>query len=466
MNRGRFTVYPAIAPYYEVPQHNETTAYGQQSAAIAEWNDRYEQLESRGLLDGEDPAVDLAVNFLQENQGAAFAALQTEGVAAYEADVAQYQAERQFYADVLEDAQAKSAATLKQRAGIAAIMPELAGELKSLAVPVSDEALVSEAQDELDRLEREYAHLFAPWSIPRPELRQAVEVDEVPVETTIEELALAGLANHPDVVHRRHGYEGMRQDVTERIVHLLARRPGEYFTDQQIGDVIYDHAIPSEKRRSRAVASLWRLLEGAGSERAKSILRAEDWRLESVKIPKSERSESDKSVRAYRLVNDRFYDDAAMQDGPATDAAPAQVEVVADTAPVCGGEADDRQKTPVELAVEDAERYYGSLLGANIEPGAQIDHKTVRRIFGGVGTAGTVTAYRRLVEAGVLKKSAGKIRANIPLPDLSVPQVLFMRISNSHEGLKNRKGDIERFLEAADKGYRTAWEDYQESSKR
>lgn len=155
-----------------------------------------------------------------------------------------------------------------------------------------------------------------------------------------------------------------------------------------------------------------------------------------------------------------------MQDGSATDVAPPRAEVVADTLFVRGREADDRQKTPVELAVEDAERYYGSLLGANIEPGAQIDHKTVRRIFGGVGTAGTVTAYRRLVEAGVLKKSAGKIRANIPLPDLSVPQVLFMRISNSHEGLKNRKGDIKRFLEAADKGYRTAWEDYQESSKR
>lgn len=115
------------------------------------------------MLDGEDPAVDLAVNFLQENQSAALTALQTEGVVAYEADIARYQDERQFYAKVLEEARAESAATLKQRAGIAAIMPELAGELKLLAVPEGDKALVSEAQDALVQLEKEYAHLFAPW---------------------------------------------------------------------------------------------------------------------------------------------------------------------------------------------------------------------------------------------------------------------------------------------------------------
>lgn len=448
-----------------MPQHDETTAYGQQSAAIAEWNDRYEQLESRGLLDGEDPAVDLAVNFLQENQGAAFAALQTEGVAAYEADVAQYQADRQFYAEVLEEARAKRAATLKQRAGIAAIMPELAGELKSLAAPESDEALVSEAQDELDRLEREYAHLFAPWPIPRPELRQAVEVDEVPVEITTEELALAGLANHPDVVRRRHGYEGMRHDVTERIVCLLARKPGEYFTDQQIGDVIYDHAIPSEKRHSRAVVSLWRLLEGAGSERAKSILRAEDWRLESVKIPKSDRPESDKSVRAYRLVNDRFYDDVAMQDGPTTDVAPPQVEVVADTVLVRSGEADARQKTRVELAVEDAEQYHQVFIEAGISPDSTVHRRVIQQLFSDSRTIGTLTAYQRLAQAGGFK-SGRRIDHTTQLPDLTVPQVLLMSILNSHRDLASKKGDIEQFLRAADKGYRTAWEDYQESSKR
>lgn len=459
-------VYSNITLSDEVSQCNEGTLYGRHSAAIADWNGRYEQLESQGLLHREDPAVDLAVNFLQESQSAAFAALQTEGAAAYEADVARYQAERQFYAEVLEDARAKSAAALERRAAIAAIMPELAEELESLAVPEGDQALVSEAQDALDQLEKEYAHLFAPWSIPRAELRRVVEADEVPAEATIEELALAGLANHPEVVERRHGYEERRADATEEIVYLLAGRPGEYFTEQQIGDVIYDsRTIPKEKRQSRAASSLRSILNSGGSERAKIILRGEDWRVERVKIPKSDRPESDKSVWKYRLVNDRFYDDIAIQDEPVVDATPAQMEAVADTAPVCGGEADARQKTRVELAVEDAERYYGSLLGTAIEPDALVDPKTVRRIFGGVGTAGTATAYRRLVKAGVLKKSAGKIRANMPLPDLSVPQVLFMGISSSHEGLKNRKGDIGQFLEAVDKGYRAAWESYQESSK-
>lgn len=311
MNRERFTVYPAIAPYYEVPQHNETTAYGQQSAAIAEWNDRYEQLESRGLLDGEDPAVDLAVNFLRENQGAAFAALQTKGVAAHEADVAQYQAKRQFYAEVLEEARAKRAATLKQRAGIAAIMPELAGELKSLAAPESDEALVSEAQDELDRLEREYAHLFAPWPIPRPELRQAVEVNEALAETTIEELALAGLTNSPEIIGRpRYEYEDMERSVTERIVYFLADRMGEHFTAQYIGDAIYDDTIPSKKRRDQAARALRRILKGRGAWRAKSILRSKNWRLESVKIPKIDGPGPDKPVQAYGLVDNHFYDDS------------------------------------------------------------------------------------------------------------------------------------------------------------
>lgn len=447
-------------------QRNKGTLYGRHSAAIAEWNGRYEQLESQGLLHREDPAVDLAVNFLQESQSAAFAALQTEGAAAYEADVARYQAERQFYAEVLEDARAKSAAALERRAAIAAIVPELAEELKSLAVPEGDEALVSEAQDALDQLEKEYAHLFAPWSTPRAELRRVVEADEVPAEATIEELALAGLANHPEVVERRHGYEERRADATEEIVCRLARNPGKYFTEQEIGDKIYSRAISSEKRRSRAAASLRRLLNGGGSERAKSVLRTEDWRLEKLEVPESDRTESDESVWAYRLVNDSFYDGVAIQDEPVVDATPAQMEAVADTAPVCGGEADARQKTRVELAVEYAERYYGSLLGTGIEPDALVDPKTVRRIFGGVGTAGTATAYRRLVEAGVLKKSAGKIRANMPLPDLSVPQVLLMRIFNSHEDIKNRKGDIERFLEAVDKGYQAAWKNYQESSKR
>ncbi|MDO4774115.1 MAG: hypothetical protein Q4A37_03265 [Candidatus Saccharibacteria bacterium] len=447
MNRERFTVYPnSIDTQYQSPQIDEATPYGKLSAEIAISNERYVQLESQGLLVEDDEAAMLAVDFLRQKLSSDVASLKNEGVAVYQAEVEQYNKECELLKEALRDAEAVGG----RHAEIAAIVPEVAEQIRALDAPLIDETKAA-----LEKLDERHSHLFAPWSVPLPELRQLAQDGELVDEAVVtDSVAVSGLVKSTEVARRA------KPSALKLTVRYLMDHPGQYFTAREITEAVHFLDMDPEIGLSQIATALYRLRNRRATKRLEERMASEGWRFEVAM--------SDKGVKGSACLIYCMMRDEPDAKSPSIPVAPVDTvsEPVADvpsvaakpvSAPSPIPDAPEKRKGMGRFAQEAMGWIEKDILPQFIDEGISPDSTlSVERLISLLD----MPRHRiiptkpkdiiNLQKQGVLPEDRSA--------DVTVPQSLVLAmVGMKPKVLSSRKGNAERLLAWADITYRAMW---------
>lgn len=240
----------------EISSPSLEQSYLRASDEVNRVNENFWTLNDKGLLDGDDPSVAIAMDFLRNEQSNAMASLE-EAVSDYNKRWDRYESDRNLYEAMLAEAErpAQAAQAVRdQRKGILSVIPELAEQFAGLPSPETDEELAREAHQALEGLESEYRDLFMPWVLPDPRLLPSREdsvngaTQEVPTDE-YEELTMGPFTSEHTVqcaarsldrfVRRKRCGDENRQ-ATSHFVQLLGSHVGKVFTTKEIASALYD----------------------------------------------------------------------------------------------------------------------------------------------------------------------------------------------------------------------------------
>lgn len=271
MSIDRFPTEPNLitikTPPFEEVRQNSIRPYHMASREVAGVNENYRKLKDQGLLEGDDPSVELAMGLLSEQQEDAFAKLQEamdDYAADCDADWQTYIEERAGYEAMLKELYKEAD---QERQKLLRTVPAVIKKLAALPPLEVDEELKGDIEAELAVLDAKYAHLLAPWTVPDYHLISTESSEEeVAAQVEVEEVESVSSEDLDEVYNDSEPTAGplspeqvavnsLKSAVesglkntyaTLKMVHCMENELGRFFSVDEIAAAVYGGSIPQD----------------------------------------------------------------------------------------------------------------------------------------------------------------------------------------------------------------------------
>lgn len=383
-----------VTPWDELTTRSSDHSYLAASQEVARTNQQYLTLHDRGLLIGDDPAVDATTDFLQQQQKGAFGKLTSDEVRSeYDAAWTEYASTRQEYEEMLKEAEGPSQDILRQREDILEIVPELRGTFAKLPIPESDLELATEIRQAIDNLDAAHPELFAPWAIPHADLM--IEDDMIVGEHGI-----------------RRPKENVRLQATLDMIKLLQSKDGRALTIAEIGSELYEDtsrpsyitpeawpdgiskrvgALISHLRHDHVPQEVQAYMEQNGLEFTEEEIEKDGRRQKVYCVVKTQPATTEAEAQHIEPEPQSIAPETAAAEQETADK--GAIETTKDAA--------EKKRSLFEEALADTQKYFPAMVQQNMDPQKTFNPRLLSDIFPG-RVFGTRTSYQRLQKSGGL----------------------------------------------------------------
>lgn len=502
MSIDRFPTEPNLitikTPPFEEVRQNSIRPYHMASREVAGVNENYRKLEDRGLLEGDDPSVELAMGLLSEQQEDAFAKLQ-EARDDYDADCdvdwQTYTEERAGYEAMLKELYEEAD---QERQKLLRTVPVAIKKLAALPPLEVDEELKGDIEAELAALDAKYAHLLAPWTVPdyhlistessEEEVAAQVEVEEVESVSSEDldevhsdsEPTAGPLSPEKVAVNslKSAAESGLKNPyATLEMVHFMENKPGRFFSVDEIAAAMYGentpqgmaptertrtskdriHALAGSMRRGntprivkdyltrRGLVFDWREVEypdnrGGWKPKEYRVVAIHDVTLEREEAPELPVNHREESTP--KLSTERH--DIPVSKPPAKRrGVPEPHRVVAPKTKKAKNTVEYPQLTPFQQALHDAEALLPAMVESGVHPDDRYSPEDLeKRLPGAIMTKESVGLSSN-------ERSDGRT--------LSVVDVIVLHVLPNHWHIMNESGGVQKLMKAVADKYTQCW---------